>query len=243
MLFAQEDLISNQHGSGANVGDDDGRIGGWSNAASNTENSFENIAPPGFTVTEEQRAEFDRARQTQASMSPIPSQRGDDEASEGTMAMLKPMQRQMEMQMLMMKRMEERDERRKDEEKEPEEKVKWRGVKLDIKHFSRVEVFKGEHAKFRDWFFGLNTVIGQIDQKLSGALKTLLEEDNVLKSEDLPPKEDNGVPRELKDEYTTELFGLLVQLTGGDANEMCPAYERIWRSGRVRHYRQNEPQV
>ena len=88
------------------------------------------------------------------------------------MAMLKMMQRQMEMQMLMMKRMEERDERRKEEEKEPKEKMKWRGVKLDIKHFSRVEVFKGEHAKFRDWFFGLNTVIGQIDQKLSGALKT-----------------------------------------------------------------------
>ena len=32
--------------------------------------------------------------------------------------------------------------------------------------------------------------------------------------------------RELRDEYTTELFGLLVQLTGGDANEMCTAYER-----------------
>ena len=112
--------------------------------------------------------------------------------------------------MLMMRRMEDRDEKRREEEKEPKEKMKWRGVKLDIKHFSRVEVFKGEHAKFRDWFFGLNTVIGQIDQKLSGALKTILEEDNVLKAEDLPPKESNGVSKELRDEYTTELFGLLV---------------------------------
>ena len=194
MASTDEALLSDQHGSGANVGDDDEHPGGGSNAAAeSTENSFEYISPPGFTVTEEQRAEFDRARRTQASMSPIPSQRGDDDVSEGTMAMLKMMQKQMEMQMMMMRRMEERDERRKEEEKEPNEKMKWRGVKLDIKHFSRVEVFKGEHAKFRDWFFGLNTVIGQIYQKLSGALKTLLEEDNVLKAEDLLPKEDNGV--------------------------------------------------
>ena len=62
--------------------------------------------------------------------------------------------------------------------------MKWRGVKLDIKHFSRVEIFRGEHAKFRDWFFGVNTVIGQIDQKLSEALKKLLEGDNILKAED-----------------------------------------------------------
>ena len=142
------------------------------------------------------------------------------------MAMLKMMQRQMEMQMQMIKRMEERDDRRKEEEREPKEKMKWRGVKLDIKHFSRVEIFKGEHSKFRDWFFGVNTVIGQIDQKLSGALKTLLEEDNVRKAEDLAPKEDTGVSRELRDEYTTELFGLWVQFTGGDAGEMCSAYER-----------------
>ena len=102
---------------------------------------FEHVMPPGFTVTEEQRAEFDRARQTQASLSPIPSRTGDDDVSEGTMAMLRMMQRQMEMQMMMMKRMEERDEKRNEEEKEPKEKMKWRGVKLDIKHFSRVEVF------------------------------------------------------------------------------------------------------
>ena len=117
--------------------------------------------------------------------------------------------------MMMMKKMEEKEKISDEGEKELKERIKWRGVKLDIKHFSRVEVFRGEHAKFRDWFFGLNTVIGQIDQKLSGALKALLEEDNVLKAEDLPPKKDNGVSAELKNEYTTELFGLLVQLTGG----------------------------
>ena len=32
--------------------------------------------------------------------------------------------------------------------------------------------------------------------------------------------------KDLRDEYTTELFGLWVQLTGGDAGEMCSAYER-----------------
>ena len=107
------------HGSGANVGDDDQHMGGGSNVADgNTGELGENIAPPGFTVTEEQRAEFERARQSRTSMSPVPSQRDDDEVSEGTMAMLKLMQRQMEMQMLMMKRMEERDERRKEEEDE-----------------------------------------------------------------------------------------------------------------------------
>ena len=142
------------------------------------------------------------------------------------MAMLKVMQRQMEMQMMMMKRMEDRDEKRKEEEKEPVEKTKWRGVKLDIKHFSRIAAFNGDHYKFRDWFFGVNTVIGTIDQKLCGALKRLLEEDNILKAEDSPPKEDYGIPQELRDEYTTELFGLWTQLTDGDAKEMCSAYER-----------------
>ena len=73
MTSNSEGLISDQHGSGANVGDDDERIGGGSNAAGSTENSFEYVHPPGLTVTEEQRAEFDRARQTQTSMSPIPS--------------------------------------------------------------------------------------------------------------------------------------------------------------------------
>ena len=93
MASNTEGFISDRHGSGANVSDDDGRKGGGNNAAGNgsgsnavgsTENSFEYDAPPGFTVTEEQRAEFDRARQTQMSQSPIPSQRGDDDASEGT---------------------------------------------------------------------------------------------------------------------------------------------------------------
>ena len=92
------------HGSGANVSDDDGRNGGENNGAGNGSGSNEVIAPPGFTVTEEQRAEFDRARRTQMPQSPVPSPQGDDDASDGTMAMLKLMQRQMEMQMLMMKR-------------------------------------------------------------------------------------------------------------------------------------------
>ena len=220
--------IFDEHGSGANAGESNGddHTGG-SAAAGSTDGSFEHIppnfgSPPG--ITEEQRAEFERAQQIP--LSPIPSQHGDDNFSETTMNMLRMMQQQMEMQMQMMKRMEERDERRREEEKEPREKMKWRGVKLDIKHFSRVEIFRGEHSKFRDWFFSVNTVIGQIDQKLSGALKTLLEEDNIRKAEDLVPKEDNGVSKELRDEYTTGLFGLLVQLTGGDAGEMCSAYER-----------------
>ena len=126
MASDNEGFISDPHGSGANVGDDDERTGGGSNAmAGGTEDSFEHVLPPGFTVTEEQRAEFDRARRTQASLSPIPSRTGDDDVSEGTMAMLKMMQRQMEMQMMMMmRRMEERDEKRKEEEKEPNERVK-----------------------------------------------------------------------------------------------------------------------
>ena len=127
---------------------------------------------------------------------------------------------------MMTKIIEERDEKRKDEEGERKERIKWRGVKLDIKHFSRVASFNGEYCKFRDWFFGVNTVIGTIDQKLCEALKKLLEEDNIRKAEDLPPKEDCGVPQELRDEYTTELFGLWTQLTDGDAKEMCSAYER-----------------
>ena len=75
MAMNTGDPISVQHGSGANVGDDDERNGGGSNAAGSTEKSFEYISPPG--LTEEQRADFERARQTP--LSPIPYQRGDDD--------------------------------------------------------------------------------------------------------------------------------------------------------------------
>ena len=40
MALQGEGPISDQHGSGANVGDGDEHIGGGSNVASNTENSF-----------------------------------------------------------------------------------------------------------------------------------------------------------------------------------------------------------
>ena len=46
MTSNNEGFISDQHGSGANVGGDDERIGGGSNAAGSTENSFEYIPPP-----------------------------------------------------------------------------------------------------------------------------------------------------------------------------------------------------
>ena len=160
--------ISERHGTAErDVGDTGTEVTAGNASAGSGGNSFEVVppryeSPPG--LTERQRADFEQANRIPISF--IPSNNGDENTSEATMAMLKMMQRQMEMQMIMMKRMEDRDEKRKEEEKEPIEKTKWRGVKLDIKHFSRIAAFNGEHCKFRDWLFGVNTVIGTIDQKL-----------------------------------------------------------------------------
>ena len=51
------------HGSGADVGDDDEHIDGENNEANGNSDSFGHRTPPGFAVTEEQRAEFEIARQ------------------------------------------------------------------------------------------------------------------------------------------------------------------------------------
>ena len=99
---------------------------------------------------------------------------------------------------------------------------------MDINFFSRVEVFKGEHANFRDWILNINTIIGQIDQKLGSALKEMIAGDNLRKVGDLEPEHHQKVPRELKEESSMELF-LWVDRSnkwGGDAEEMCTAVER-----------------
>ena len=61
--------------------------------AESGDGSFENVLPYNFGgppgITEEQRVEFQRA--TQIPLSPIPSQRGDDDLSETTMTMLNMM--------------------------------------------------------------------------------------------------------------------------------------------------------
>ena len=220
--------IVTQHGTAErNVEEIDPGTAAGNTSAGSGEISFEVIPPPYVSppgLADQQRAAFEKS--DQVPISSIASDNGDGNSSETTMTMLKLMQQQMEMQMAMMKRMENREERRDEENRDPKGNMKWRGVKLDIKHFSRVTSFSGDHNKFRDWFFGVNTVIGTIDQRLCGALKVLLEEDNKLKAEDQPPKENNGIPQDLKEEYTTELFGLWTQLTEGDAKEMCSAYER-----------------
>ena len=132
-------------GEGANVGGVGPNVTAGNVSAGSGDNSFEVIppqyaSPPG--LSERQRAEFDRANQVPVSSSP--SNNGDDSASEATMAMLKMVQRQMEMQHaqaqqqmeMMMKMMEERRRKDDDDQGELKEKTKWRGVKLDIKHFS-----------------------------------------------------------------------------------------------------------
>ena len=177
------ETILGQHGSGAGDNVTDPRVNVTGELRTESiDHSFEEIphpqvSPPG--LTEQQRAAFEKADQIPDSS--IASDNGEGNPSETTAKMLKLMQQQMEMQLAIMKRMEDREEKRDEENKEPKGNIKWRGVKLDIKHFSRVTSFSGDHNKFRDWFFGVNTVIGTIDQRLCGALKGLLEEDNKLK--------------------------------------------------------------
>ena len=67
---------------------------------------------------------------------------------------------------------------------------------MDIKYFSRVEIFKGEHARIRDWIFKVDTVIGRIDQKLGGALEEMVAGDNLRSAENLEPEHHLKVPQE-----------------------------------------------
>ena len=132
--------ISLQHGTAERIVEEtDPRTMGRNGSAGSGDVSFEVIppqyaSPPG--LTERQRAEMEESEQVP--ISPIASENGDGKSPETTVTMLKLMQQQMEMQMIMMRRMEDREERRNEENKDHKRDVKWRGVKLDIKHFSRV---------------------------------------------------------------------------------------------------------
>ena len=75
------------------IGDGDPNVVAGNVSAGSGDISFEVIppqyvSPPG--LTEQQRAEFEQAERTP--LSPIPSNHGDDNASEATMTMLKLMQ-------------------------------------------------------------------------------------------------------------------------------------------------------
>ena len=155
-------ITAADNGANGNAGD-----GGKRTTAIEANTSFEFIPrrtdpPPGRS--EEELAELMRARRTPDS--PVASSKGDDDKSDAMVTLLMMMQRQMDVQMQMLKKIQERDERLRREtggRRETRDKKRFRGVQVDIKYFSRVETFRGDHVRFRDWIFNVNTVIGQID--------------------------------------------------------------------------------
>ena len=100
---------------------------------------------------------------------------------------------------------------------------------LEEKHFSRVEKFNGERegrVRFRSWIFDLVTVIGTLDKQLGGVLEDLLKRGAVdaagkeIHAEKWEAAQDGSLDQDIYKKYSGELYGLLVQLTEGDAKEI-----------------------
>ena len=92
-------------------------------------------------------------------------------------------------------------------------------VHLDEKYFRRIERFDGDPNHYRGWIFELVVALGQVDGELQQEVEKL-----VLGNEDVVGKvpmgmwEPKGVVKPyIYSMYRTELYGLLVSLTGGEA--------------------------
>jgi len=90
-------------------------------------------------------------------------------------------------------------------------------VTLDEKYFRRCEKFDGDTFKFRAWLFDLLVAIGQIDGTLYDSLKDMLYR---ARDEEFDPASYEGVNHQLYEKYKSELYGVVVSLTVGEAKSV-----------------------
>ena len=98
---------------------------------------------------------------------------------------------------------------------------------LDERLFRRVQVFNGDLAKYRGWLFDLLVAIGTADRGLANELRRFMKEKAAYQVinpkfsiKDWDPdlhEVDTPFNLELHSKYSGELFGVLVQLTEGEA--------------------------
>ena len=94
------------------------------------------------------------------------------------------------------------------------------GPKLDEKHFRRLEKFDGDRGKYREWLFNLEEVLGRVDTDLGKTVKELLRENIPDPSE---TQMDSHLDQEMQDNYSSEFYGVICDLTMGEAKKVVRA--------------------
>ena len=94
-------------------------------------------------------------------------------------------------------------------------------VILDERNFRRVDKFEGDMSKFRSWKFDLGVAIGQLDNPLAEKMDALVRGfPDEMAPEQWDPNVHGGLDIPTYEKYRGELYGVLVQLTGGEAKNI-----------------------
>ena len=96
-----------------------------------------------------------------------------------------------------------------------QENKKW--VILDEKYFRRVDKFEGDVTRFRGWQFDVLVAICQFDDALGSTLKGILARKH---DESWNPRSDNTIDQAIYQKYASELYGVIVSLTAGEAKHV-----------------------
>ena len=94
-------------------------------------------------------------------------------------------------------------------------------VTLEEKYFRRIDKFDGDVKKFPGWRFDVLVAIGQVDKELASELGSLLKKGLTDKWD--PQVEDQYFSEgglRVYQKYKSELFGVLCQLTLGEAKSV-----------------------
>ena len=88
---------------------------------------------------------------------------------------------------------------------------------VESKVFKRMEVFKGNAGNWREWSFNFLTTLGGHNGPVADALSAVLKASAAPLTKDLL---DLAVPAAIKTQHSGELFLLLCELTGAEANSL-----------------------
>ena len=86
------------------------------------------------------------------------------------------------------------------------------------KTFSRMEKFTGEESKWPEWVFNLVMKIKTVDKEVGKAMERIMLQSGTIIEKEVVKQIVNNEQLELK--YGAELFSILLELTGGEANSV-----------------------
>ena len=90
-------------------------------------------------------------------------------------------------------------------------------VILEEKYFRRVDKFDGDVVKFRGWLFDVLVAISQVDDSLGSVLKGIIAKGH---DETWDPKTDLTLDQQIHQKFASELYGVIVSLTTGEAKNI-----------------------